>query len=241
MLSEKPWTPDAVIKLFLLLFISLLLGGLVIGWLETPAAQQLITDESLATLIIQMFSFQIVGLILVHFFLREHGTSWASGFGLRTPGRGRALMLAVVVAVVVLPVAWWLSLLSAQALTALGWQPEQQSAVQTLQRDISLAHRIGMGMMAIMLAPVLEELLFRGILYPLIKQHGFPLVALWGTALLFAAVHANLMTLLPLTFLALVLTLLYEATDNLLAPILTHSLFNAVNFFWLTLGVAAGD
>jgi membrane protease YdiL (CAAX protease family) len=27
--------------------------------------------------------------------------------------------------------------------------------------------------------------------------------------------------------------LLYEYTDNLLAPMLTHSLFNAANYFWL--------
>jgi len=39
--------------------------------------------------------------------------------------------------------------------------------------------------------------------------------------------------LLPLTFLAVVLTLLYEATDNLLAPIFAHGLFNFVNFLYV--------
>ena len=58
-------------------------------------------------------------------------------------------------------------------------------------------------------------------------------MALWGTSLLFALTHANAMTFVPLTFLAVVLVLLYEATDNLLAPILTHSLFNAANFVFL--------
>jgi membrane protease YdiL (CAAX protease family) len=41
------------------------------------------------------------------------------------------------------------------------------------------------------------------------------------------------MIFLSLTVLAVILTLLYETTDNLLAPILTHSLFNLANFFWL--------
>ena len=36
-----------------------------------------------------------------------------------------------------------------------------------------------------------------------------------------------------LVLLALLLTWLYETTNTLLAPILTHSLFNAVNFWWL--------
>jgi membrane protease YdiL (CAAX protease family) len=80
---------------------------------------------------------------------------------------------------------------------------------------------------------VAEEVLFRGILYPAIKQAGHPRVALWGTALLFAAVHMNLVTFLPLAVLALVLTALYERTNNLLAPITAHVLFNALNFVTL--------
>jgi hypothetical protein len=75
------------------------------------------------------------------------------------------------------------------------------------------------GVVAIVVAPVVEEILFRGILYPAIKELGRPRLALWGTAILFALSHENAMSLLPLTFLALVLTWLYERTDNLLAPI----------------------
>ena len=90
-----------------------------------------------------------------------------------------------------------------------------------------------LGAAAVLLAPVAEEVLFRGILYPAIKQAGHPWVALWGTALLFAAVHMNLVTFLPLAVLALVLTALYERTNNLLAPITAHVLFNALNFVTL--------
>jgi hypothetical protein len=77
--------------------------------------------------------------------------------------------------------------------------------------------------------------LFRGILYPAIKQAGFPRIALWSTVLLFAAVHLNAVTFLPLAVLALILTALYERTDNLLAPITAHALFNALNFVALFL------
>jgi len=83
--------------------------------------------------------------------------------------------------------------------------------------------------MAIVLAPVGEELLFRGLLYPWIKQAGFPRMALWGTAILFAAIHINLVLFVPLLVLALALTALYEWSDNLLAPIVAHSVFNALN------------
>jgi len=72
--------------------------------------------------------------------------------------------------------------------------------------------------------------MFRGILYPVIKQAGYPRLAWWGTALLFALVHLNLVTFVPLLVLALLLTELYERTGNLLAPITAHLLFNALNF-----------
>ena len=92
-----------------------------------------------------------------------------------------------------------------------------------------------LALMAVAVAPVAEETLFRGILYPAIKAAGYPRLALWGTSILFGASHVNLVTFLPLTFLALALTWLYEKTDNLTAPILAHSLFNTANFFQLVI------
>jgi uncharacterized protein len=79
-------------------------------------------------------------------------------------------------------------------------------------------------------APLVEEALFRGILYPAIKQSGWPRLALWGSSTLFALVHFNMVTFLPLLVFALVLVYLYETFQNLLVPIVTHAVFNAVNF-----------
>ena len=87
--------------------------------------------------------------------------------------------------------------------------------------------------MAVAVAPVAEEILFRGILYPAVKQLGHPRVAVIGTALLFALFHVNLLTFASLTAVALALIALYEFTDNLLAPITAHAVFNASNLIML--------
>jgi uncharacterized protein len=81
----------------------------------------------------------------------------------------------------------------------------------------------------VVLAPVAEEFIFRGILYPFVKQLNFPKLALFGTSFLFALIHADKAIFIPLFVLALALTWLYEKTGNLLAPIVAHSLFNAAN------------
>ena len=107
----------------------------------------------------------------------------------------------------------------------------QQESMQVLQLSVSLGQKIIFAIGAIILAPIVEESLFRGILYPMIKQQGYPRLALFGSSLLFAAIHFNLMTFVPLFVLALVLVLLLETTDTLLAPIITHACFNAANFF----------
>ena len=84
-----------------------------------------------------------------------------------------------------------------------------------------------------MLAPVAEEFIFRGMLYPFVKQLGWPRLAWFGVSFLFALIHDDAATFVPLFVLALALTWLYEKTDNLLAPIAAHSLFNAANLVLL--------
>src|SRR5207245_8117127 len=112
---------------------------------------------------------------------------------------------------------------------------KEQQAVHALRVASSWFDRLALGLAAIVLAPLAEEMIFRGILYPALKQWGFRRLALWSTSLLFAAVHLNLATFVPLLVLSLILTLLYEKMDNLLAPITAHALFNGFNFLMLYL------
>jgi hypothetical protein len=85
----------------------------------------------------------------------------------------------------------------------------------------------------VIIGPVAEEFIFRGLLYPFIKQRGWPGLAWFGVSFLFALVHWDAAAFVPLFLLALVLTWLYETTDTLLAPITAHALFNAANLVLL--------
>lgn len=232
MLSEKPWPPEQVLQLLVRLFASMLLGMLLISWLNSTNWLG-VGQMKVVTLTIGTLSFHGIALLLTHVFLREQGMSWEAAFGLLSPRFGRAMLLAVLVGIAVLPIAWSLGQLSAKLMRSIHVQPVVQGPVQMLQADATLETKLVLGLLAIVVAPFVEELVFRGLIYPTLKQNGFPGLALWGTSILFAAIHSNLMILLPLTFLAVVLTLLYETTDNLLAPIAAHSLFNFVNFFWV--------
>lgn len=226
---RKPWIlPNAMPRVgafLLFLYAAIFLAA----WAQKNAGP---TGQSVSQMIIAGLSFQGAALILIAHFVREHGLSWREAFGLAN-NFGQAIMLGALLAFVFLPVGMGLQWLSAQVmihLPSLQLKPQEQEAVQTLQMAVTWFNRLALAAVTIVLAPVAEEMLFRGILYPWIKQAGFPRLALWGTAILFAAIHLNLVTFVPLTVLALGLTLLYERTDNLSAPIAAHALFNAMNF-----------
>jgi membrane protease YdiL (CAAX protease family) len=87
----------------------------------------------------------------------------------------------------------------------------------------------------VIIAPISEELLFRGYFFGVGKRYFGGLASGGMTALLFAAVHANLASLLPLFVFALCLTLAYERTGSILVPIGMHALFNFTTLLGLYL------
>lgn len=235
MLSARPWKPEAVIRLFLALFLGLALvglaGALVNQWGQSVSPlTRLLAFELGGTMV-----FQVAALVLVSWFLRESQMTWGSAFGITRRGVGRAVAFGAWAGVLVFPLNAGLLWISQRFLEWVGVTPEVQATVEAVRNVEPTGLKLLVALMPVVMAPLVEEVLFRGILYPTIKQAGFPRIALWGTAVLFAMAHANLMTFLPLFCFALVLTFLYERTDNLLTPIVTHSLFNAANFLWLLL------
>jgi len=77
-----------------------------------------------------------------------------------------------------------------------------------------------------LVAPMTEEFLFRAYFYGTLRRHLGVLPALLLVSALFAAIHLNIGTLLPLFVLATCLTLAYERTGSLWTPICLHALFN---------------
>ena len=173
--------------------------------------------------------------LLIPIFLRLHQVHWRDTFGLRRAEFFRSLTWAVGTLIVVLLVVLPLNYLSETALQKIGWQPKSQEAVELLLGAPLWPTGIYLGIFAVVLAPVAEEFIFRGVLFPFVKQLGWPKLAWFGVSLLFALIHGSMAIFIPLFVLALALTWLYEKTGNLLAPIVVHGLFNAVNLVLLIL------
>lgn len=224
----RPWNPDLLTRqlgVFLLcLYLGLVLGMFALKFSNTEA-----TTYNAWRVTIAAMSLQGAAIFLSIPFAGEHGLTWAGafGFGNRWP---RAVVHGMVMTILFMPIGLGLQRISIAVLDWLGHETTSQTALKALEVSQGWPERLALGFVAIVLAPIAEEIIFRGILYPTIKRYGFPRLALWGTSLLFALIHASAPIFIPLLVLALALTLLYEMTDNLLAPIVAHSLFNAINF-----------
>jgi len=215
-----------VLRLLLGIFLCVFVGTLLTLLVRSPNGVK--PTPTLGRTLVSLVCFQGASLALVWRFLREQEVGWAEAFGFRNQ-RGRALLLGGLGVAVFFPVGQLLHLASFKLLTWLHLDPEGQAAVELLRGAAGGPALIAIALITVVLVPLAEELVFRGILYPAIKYAGFPRLALWGTSLLFATIHFNLASFPPLLVLALVLAWLYEKTDNLLAPIAAHGLFNAVN------------
>ncbi|NMG58948.1 CPBP family intramembrane metalloprotease [Geitlerinema sp. P-1104] len=80
---------------------------------------------------------------------------------------------------------------------------------------------------ASVLAPIFEELIFRGFLLPSLTRY----IPVWGaillSSLIFAVAHLSVSEVLPLATLGIVLGITYTRSRNLLAAMLMHGLWNS--------------
>ncbi len=106
--------------------------------------------------------------------------------------------------------------------------PELQESVILLRQADDPLVLLLMGVAAVLVAPLCEECVFRGYIYPVAKKFGGTGVAAVTSSLLFAAAHNHVHTLVPLFLLGLVLVWVYETTGSIWAPIAVHLCFNGL-------------
>jgi hypothetical protein len=233
MLSSKPWRAEAVIQLIAGVFACLCAGVLAAGALQKADVAAFKVPNSPANILLATLSFHGATWFLIFIFLKQHAVNWRDALGLRNANLQKSLLLAAGVLVLVLPIILGLEQFSVLVLKKIGWPLANEPAVDLIVNADSLWLRVYLAFFAIVLAPVAEEFMFRGVLFPYIKQLGYPKLAWLGVSFLFALIHVNAPTLLPLFAFALVLTWLYQKTDCLLASIAAHSLFNTANLIIL--------
>jgi membrane protease YdiL (CAAX protease family) len=147
--------------------------------------------------------------------------------GLRlVPRRGLLTSIAIGLGLVV--PSWIgaqvISYLTLRALEPFGLQPETGIADAALTNADPLVLVVAL----VVVAPIAEELFFRGVAYNAWEREYGQTRALYGSAILFAVIHGSLFVIPSIFALGIVLALLFRATRSLPATIILHAGFNAI-------------
>lgn len=237
-LPSKNWRPENVARLVVWLSASWLASGAMAIGLAASWRQDGRQFPPLALLAITGIGFHGACLLLVHAFLRAHRTSWSRGFGFQSQ-TGSAIRLALASTLLVAPVLYGIHEGAAHLLERWGWPPAPQESVELLLKS-GWGGRLVIAFFAVVMAPVAEETLFRGIFFTVLRDAGWPRTSVWLVSLVFGLIHGNAAALLPLSLFGGFLAWLYVRTGNLLAPITAHLVFNLLPFVLLALGVDFG-
>ena len=80
-----------------------------------------------------------------------------------------------------------------------------------------------------LMAPLMEELLYRGLIYKRLRESIDPLISAIISAFIFGLAHGNLVQFVYAFFAGLMMAYLYEKYQNFLAPLLFHFSANALS------------
>ena len=225
LVGPKPWGMADLGLLVTALCALLLIAWLVVGWIEHSAHLDE-TKLNLARLLASAISFNGFGVLAILWMLRSIRANWADAFGMRWAQLPRALGLGLVFFLGVMPPVWTLLAISQMVCHWLGRPVSPQDMAELFLDTDSTALQVAIGFVAVVAAPVFEELFFRGLAYPVLKERFGVAAAMLITSVVFAGIHFHEPSFLPLVGLAMALTVAYEATGNLAVPIVMHSLFN---------------
>ena len=223
--GEQRWRPWIAWVGLAAGFSGALFGGLIVAIVATAAgskADDLPPGALMAATVLQDISLVVAAIL----FARVTGPTAARHFGLRRvrPWQAVVWTLLVYVGFVAFAAAW----------TALVDQPSEQQVLEQLgveDSDLALA---ASAVLVCLLAPVVEELFFRGFFFRALRNwRGFWPAAIL-TGVIFGAIHwegsGAAGVIAPLMVLGFGLCLLYERTGSLYPCIALHAINNAIAF-----------
>jgi len=160
---------------------------------------------------------------------RKYGASWRhlglTGFQARYLGLGLLLFVP----------AMWLNALYEGFLSRYDMKVQPE-----LERILADAPSPGLFIIAaVIIAPVVEEIFFRGFLFAGLKKRFSWPTAMFISSGLFALLHLRLLAVPPIFILGLVFAYLYQRSGSIWPAIIIHALVNSLAVIWIFARAAA--
>lgn len=171
-------------------------------------------------------AFFTIGLVLfLVAYLRLRGFPLGALGGFTKLGFGRVLGTGAILLFAAYPLIYLADLLTRRLL---GTGLSKQEIVELFSSSQTLTQRIIIIVMAVAVAPIAEEFIFRFFLYGVLRRYFGRFIGVAVNSLLFAAVHTHLPSFAPLFVLGSCFTIAYEWSGSILVSMAMHCLFNSL-------------
>lgn len=228
-LEQRPWSASEAVRLLVFLVLLYVLASVA----RTASGDA--GEPAMGWIVLQSAMFHLAGVGYIFAALRRQGLSWAQAFGFDARRAAGHVGTGVVIYLAMMPVLWFYSAIYQVGLKAAGYDVLPQEVVLLFTSEESLWARAYMLLLAAAIAPLFEELLFRGIALPVLARRRGVAWSVIVVSAFFAAIHFHLPSLVPLFVVAVFLCVGYIYSGSLLVPIVMHGIFNVVNLAFLAL------
>ncbi|MGE3164678.1 MAG: lysostaphin resistance A-like protein [Planctomycetota bacterium] len=150
-------------------------------------------------------------------------------YGLEARRAGPGLLLGLLSYAATIPALFVLMLVWVATLVSLNHAAEPQPAIAVFARLLEARDIVGLALFVLLTvvgAPILEECLFRGLLFRWLDHRLGAGLAMVISGLLFGAIHVHAIAVVPTAVLGMLLAFLYHRTNNLWLCVGFHALFN---------------
>jgi membrane protease YdiL (CAAX protease family) len=155
---------------------------------------------------------------------RRQGVSFAEAVGFRSAPWGLILGIALIAVFVARFAAIFWTLLA----EALHLQLPGGAVDITRVFGTSLTGIIVTVVVAVIVGPVVEEIVFRGVAFAQLERLQGTLSGVLGSSILFGLLHVNPLEFVPLVFAGVLFAWAFKSTRSLWTAVVAHSLFNLV-------------
>ena len=204
-------------------FITFFLYGIYLGATHSPPQMN---GQTLAENVL-LAAFMVC---VVAGFLKLRGIDIDSLGGFSKTSLKRAVSTGIILLLAATPL-----ILFAEAITQgfFGGGSSRQEIVDLFNSSQTIQQRVMIIVLAVVVAPISEEFIFRFFIYGVVRRYFGIAVGLVFNSLLFAAAHIHLPSAVPLFVLGACFTLAYEWSGSILVCMAMHAFFNSVQLIFL--------
>lgn len=227
-LQARPWTAREA-GVLLLILVGLQAAALALYHSAESLGVLPKLDPEIAGALLQGLAFHGAGLALVLDTIKRRGWSWNCALGLPPRRWWVPVGQALVFYLALLPLVCATALVYQLILVWLQYPLTVQNVALIFLRPQPLGIQAVLIVLAFGLAPLVEEILFRGIGLALVTRWFGVGWAIVLTSALFAGIHWHVPSFAPLFVLAAGFAIAYIYTGSIVVPVVMHAVFNGMN------------